>query len=87
MHALKEIGKVPEKDVTIIALDEWPLFDLLNPPISSVYRNPELIGRYAAELILELIRGEAPRTILIPTTFHNVAEKKAKANSNKGKKA
>jgi LacI family transcriptional regulator len=87
LHALKEIGKVPEKDVTIIALDEWPLFDLLNPPISSVYRNPELIGKYAAELILELIRGEAPRTILIPTTFHSVSEKKAKANSNKGKKS
>jgi LacI family transcriptional regulator len=87
LHALKELGKVPEKDVTIIALDEWPLFDLLNPAISSVYRNPELIGKYAAELILELIRGEAPRTILIPTTFHSVTEKKAKANSSKGKKA
>ena len=87
LHALKEIGKVQEKDVTIIALDEWPLFDLLNPPISSVYRNPELIGKYAAELILELIRGEGPRTVLIPTTFNNVSEKKTKDISNRGKMA
>lgn len=78
LHALRELGKSPEKDVTIIALDEWPLFDLLNPALSSVYRNPELIGKYAAELILELMRGEGPRTILIPTTFHNVSEKKVK---------
>jgi len=78
LHALKELGKSPDKDVTIIVLDEWPLFDLLNPALSSVYRNPELIGKYAAELILELIRGEGPRSILIPTTFHNVSEKRAK---------
>lgn len=87
MHARKEIGKVPEKDVTIIALDGEPLFDLFNPPISSVYRNPELIGKYAADLILELIRVEGPRTVLIPTTFHNVSEKKTKAISKKGKMA
>lgn len=85
LHALKELGKVPGKDVAIVALDQWPLFDLLNPAISSVYRNPELIGKYAAELILELIRGEDPRTILIPTTFHKVSEKKVKANSSKEK--
>lgn len=75
LHALQELSKTPELDVAVIALDEWPLFDLLNPRLSSVYRDPELIGKYAAELILDLIRGDGPRTILIPTVFHNVGKK------------
>lgn len=83
LHALKELNMTPEKDVTVVALDEWPLFDLLNPTLSSVYRDPELIGKYAADLLLELIRGESPRTILIPTTFRNAAKRREGGSSGK----
>ncbi len=70
LHGLKEL-KIDLNQVKFIALDEWPFFDLLSPGLSSVHRDPETMGKYAAKLMLELINGGKPKSILIPTTFKN----------------
>jgi LacI family transcriptional regulator len=71
LHALKDLNKSLETDVKFVALDEWPFFDLLTPHLSSVYRDPEIMGKYAAKLMQELIEGGSPKSIIIPTTFRN----------------
>lgn len=60
--------RVPE-DVSLVTCDEVDLSELHQPPIASVARDTLLLGRTAAELLLERIGGGEPRTVLLPTTF------------------
>lgn len=69
LKALKERNIVPGKDIAFVALDEWPMFDVLSANISSVYRDPEEMGSQAARLILEVIQGEVPSQSMVPTIY------------------
>ncbi len=69
LRALRELGIKPGKDIGFVALDEWPMFDVLTAELSSVYRDPEEMGRASARLILDLIAGSAPSQELIPTFY------------------
>jgi LacI family transcriptional regulator len=71
LKALKELDLKIGKDVSLVALDEWPYFDVLSDHIPSVYRNPELVGRNAARLILDQIVGLPPRSVVIPTEYRS----------------
>lgn len=56
-------------DVAFVAIDEWPMFDVILPALSSVYRDAEMIGRESARLLLEIMRGAKPRKTVIETHF------------------
>jgi LacI family transcriptional regulator len=60
--------RIPE-DMSLITCDEVDLSELHSPPIASVSRDTLLLGRTAAELLLERLNGGEPRTVLLPTTF------------------
>jgi LacI family transcriptional regulator len=60
--------RVPE-EISLVTCDEVALSELHSPPIASVDRNTRLLGRTAAELLLERLSGAEPRTVLLPTTF------------------
>jgi LacI family transcriptional regulator len=69
LRAFRDL-KIPiGKDVAFIALDEWPLFDVFTPQISSVYRDARAIGSEAAYLMFEMLRGGTPRESVIETQF------------------
>jgi LacI family transcriptional regulator len=63
-HAIR----IPD-DMSLITCDEVDLSELHSPPIASVSRDTLLLGRTAAELLLERLGGGEPRTVLLPTTF------------------
>jgi LacI family transcriptional regulator len=70
--ALRALGdlEIPiGKKIAFIALDEWPLFDVFTPQISSVRRDARSIGTEAALLMFEMLRGIAPRESTIETQF------------------
>lgn len=60
--------KVPD-DISLVTCDEVDLSELHDPPIASVARDTLLLGRTAAELLLERLAGGEPRTVLLPTAF------------------
>lgn len=60
--------RVPD-DMSLVTCDEVDLSELHSPPIASVSRDTLLLGRTAAELLLERLNGGEPRTVLLPTTF------------------
>ena len=60
--------RIPD-DMSLITCDEVDLSELHSPPIASVSRDTLLLGRTAAELLLERLGGGDPRTVLLPTTF------------------
>jgi LacI family transcriptional regulator len=69
VRALARHGiRIPE-DMSLITCDEVDLSELHSPPIASVSRDTLLLGRTAAELLLERLGGGEPRTVLLPTTF------------------
>ena len=69
VRAFNEMNLKIGKDIALVALDEWPLFDVFATDISSVYRDPEAIGSEAAHLILEVLNGNEPRESVIDTKF------------------
>ena len=61
--------RIPQ-DLSLVTCDEVALSELYSPPIASVSRDTQQLGRVAAELLLERVTGTAgPRTVLLPTTF------------------
>ena len=69
VRALSRHGiRIPD-DMSLITCDEVDLSELHSPPIASVSRDTLLLGRTAAELLLERLNGGEPRTVLLPTTF------------------
>lgn len=69
LRALNELGIQIGKDIAFVAIDEWPLFDVFQPPISSVYRDANAIGGEAAHLMLEMLDGKGPSQSVIETKF------------------
>ena len=60
--------RIPD-DISLVTCDEVDLSQLHEPPIAAVARDTLLLGRTAAELLLERFGGGEPRTVLLPTTF------------------
>lgn len=76
LHAFKELGISPVEDVAFIALDEWPMFSILSDSFSSVFRNPEAMGRESARLIVDILSGKDTKSIVIPTIYRERASSK-----------
>jgi LacI family transcriptional regulator len=77
LRALKELKIKPGSDIAFVALDEWPMFDLLSSDLSSVYRDPEEMGRQSARLMLDLIAEKAPSQAVVPTIYRPRSSSKA----------
>lgn len=70
LQALSERDVRVGSGIALVTCDEVDITRFYQPPISLVYRDTVEIGRVAAELLLEQIRGEAPpRKVLLPTRF------------------
>jgi len=69
LEALSELGIHPGEDVSLVVCDDLPWLRVMRPRISVVTRDAEAMGRQAAGLALEMIRGGSPRSIMLPTTY------------------
>lgn len=69
LGALRQLRLRPGKDVAMVALDDWPAFDALTPPLSSVARDSAEMGAVSARLLLDMLRGGEARIEHIETTF------------------
>ncbi|WP_433373815.1 LacI family DNA-binding transcriptional regulator [Actinoplanes sp. CA-142083] len=69
VRALRRLGL--ERVVALVGFDDFPLADLLDPPVTVVAQDPARMGRTAALTLFERIDGDksAPREIRIPTTL------------------
>lgn len=69
-QALREAGLAIPEDLSFVGTDDPYLSSLLWPPITVIYRDMDMVGRYAAELILSRLNGTArqkARTITVPS--------------------
>ena len=61
LYALKRAGLRVPQDVKIVSFDSTLYSLLTDPPLTSIERNPQSIAQKSCELILQMMRGEAPR--------------------------
>jgi len=69
MRALRRLRRDPGSEVALIALDEWPMFDVFAPELASVARDYDEMGTAAAWLMLDMLGGAEAREIVIDTVF------------------
>lgn len=69
LRAMRELGLSQGKDVVVVALDEWPSFDVLSPEMPSVHRDPAALGATIAAEMLSMLEDGAPRTHELPTVY------------------
>lgn len=56
-------------DLSLITCDEVPLLEFLQPPLATVVRNLREVGETAAELLIERLAGNPPRSATISVGF------------------
>jgi LacI family transcriptional regulator len=69
-HALRELGVSIPEQLSFVGSDDPYLASLLSPPVTVIYRDMELVGRHAADLMLQRLRGTAPpapRIVTVPS--------------------
>lgn len=69
LRALHQLRRTPGRDVAIVALDEWPMFDVFAPNLASVARDSDEMGTASARLLLDMLNGANPHTVIIDTSF------------------
>ena len=69
LEAFSELGLRPGDDLSLVVCDDLPWLRVMRPRISVVTRDAEAMGREAAGLALEMIRGGAPRAVTLPTGY------------------
>jgi LacI family transcriptional regulator len=57
-----------QNEVALIGVDDFPLADLLDPPISVLAHDPVALGREAAEILFRRIEGDQSpiRRVTVP---------------------
>jgi LacI family transcriptional regulator len=70
LRALDEAG-ADAGEVDLVAFDDTPLLPWVSRPLGVVSREGTEIGRVGARLLLDLLRGGAPRTVVVPTMYRS----------------
>lgn len=69
VRAIRQLRGTIGKDLTVVALDEWPGFDALAPAMPSVFRDSDEMGTASARLVMDMLAGAAPRVETVDTVF------------------
>jgi LacI family transcriptional regulator len=69
LESLSELGIRPGEDISLVVCDDLPWLRVLRPRISAVSRDPEAMGRIAAEMVLAMIRGDTIVSTTLPTRY------------------
>ncbi len=56
IHVLRMLGR--EHSIALVGFDDLELFDMLEPAITVIAQNPELIGTIGAEVLFDRMQGD-----------------------------
>ena len=69
LRASRAVGREAGVDTAIIALDEWPFLEDFTNSIGVITRDPAIMGKEAARLMLHLLDKGKPSTVTVPVQF------------------
>src|SRR5690606_27390619 len=67
LRALRERGLRAPHDVSLVTCDDAPMAEFLDPALTTISRDPELLGGAAGQLLLEVLAGGEGGTVTLPT--------------------
>jgi LacI family transcriptional regulator len=71
LRGLRQLGKTAGRDIPMFSFDDFELADMLTPGLSVVQQPAEMLGREAAKLLFERLRGRGgdSRAVVLPTSL------------------
>ena len=69
LAAIRSHGLRIGADIEVVAFDDIEWLAHYDPPISVIAQDAGVVGRSAVELLLEVINGNRPESIVLPTRF------------------
>jgi DNA-binding LacI/PurR family transcriptional regulator/anti-anti-sigma regulatory factor len=71
LQALREAGRRVPEDVALVGFDDLDESQYIDPPLTTVRQQPDVAGRLAAKLMLDLLSGgpSDPVSVLLPTAL------------------
>jgi LacI family transcriptional regulator, galactose operon repressor len=71
LHGLRALGKTAGRDVRMLSFDDFDLADMLTPSLSVVLQPADMLGREAAILLFERLKGRGgpSRSMVLPTSL------------------
>lgn len=69
LAAIRSRGLRIGSDIDVIAFDDIEWLAHYDPPISVIAQDADAVGRCAVELLMQVLNGEEPESIVLPTRF------------------
>jgi LacI family transcriptional regulator len=69
LAAVRARGLRLGKDIDVVAFDDIEWLAHFDPPISVIAQDAGAVGRCAVELLMDVINGNTPESIVLPTRF------------------
>lgn len=69
MGALRDAGLAAGVDVAVVGYNDVPLAEAIPVPLTTVHSAHNRMGQEAVELIIKLLNGERPASVLLPPTL------------------
>lgn len=67
LRALKAQGRSVPADVAVVGFDDLPIARHTDPPLTSINQPIQALGHEMAEMLVHLINGERPSSLILPT--------------------
>jgi LacI family transcriptional regulator len=71
LRALRKLGKRPGVDIAMLSFDDFDMAEMMTPSLSAVVQPADSLGREAATLLFERLRGgrSKQRSVILPTNL------------------
>jgi LacI family transcriptional regulator len=69
LRAIRRLGLRIPRDLSLVTCDRVPLSEFLEPPLATIERDHQQMGRVAAEHLLSILGGKPPGALYLPVTF------------------
>lgn len=69
LEALSELLVTPGEGVSVVVCDDLPWLRISRPRVSVVSRDPFGVGREAGQMMLQMLAGADPATVILPTVY------------------
>lgn len=67
LRTLKALGRAVPADVAVVGFDDLPIAQHTDPALTSVNQPIQALGHEMAEMLVSLINGERPTSLILPT--------------------
>jgi DNA-binding LacI/PurR family transcriptional regulator len=67
LRTLREAGRRVPADVAVAGFDDLTVTQIADPPLTTVHRPIEALGREMARMLAALVNGQDPTPLVLPT--------------------